>query len=106
MHPTAILLIIGAVVAPLCALAWHPSTLRFHEPQQPPLPRVRLTCREIGFDAVLTHPDAAAWAASEAAILRHDPLCRGIVLLGLSAPQDEVLAGIVAAARKLMARAA
>ncbi|WP_411341584.1 5-dehydro-2-deoxygluconokinase [Sphingopyxis sp. J-6] len=42
--------------------------------------------------------DAAAWAASEAAILRHDPLCRGIVLLGLSAPQDEVLAGIVAAA--------
>src|SRR5690606_30566282 len=42
--------------------------------------------------------DAAAWEASEAAILRHDPLCRGIVLLGLSAPQDEVLAGIVAAA--------
>jgi 5-dehydro-2-deoxygluconokinase len=42
--------------------------------------------------------DPAAWAASEAAILRHDPLCRGIVLLGLSAPQDEVLAGIVAAA--------
>ena len=42
--------------------------------------------------------DPAAWAASEAAILRHDPLCRGIVLLGLSASQDEVLAGIVAAA--------
>jgi len=42
--------------------------------------------------------DAAAWAASEEAIRRHDPLCRGIVLLGLSAPQDELLAGIVAAA--------
>lgn len=42
--------------------------------------------------------DTASWAASEAAILRHDPLCRGIVLLGLSAPQDEVLAGIAAAA--------
>lgn len=42
--------------------------------------------------------DPAAWAASEAAILRHDPRCRGIVLLGLSAPQDEVLAGIAAAA--------
>lgn len=42
--------------------------------------------------------DVAAWEASEAAILRHDPLCRGIVLLGLSAPQEEVLAGIVAAA--------
>ena len=42
--------------------------------------------------------DPAAWAATEAAILRHDPLCRGIVLLGLSAPQDEILAGIAAAA--------
>jgi 5-dehydro-2-deoxygluconokinase len=42
--------------------------------------------------------DPAAWAASEAAILRHDPRCRGIVLLGLSAPQDELLAGIAAAA--------
>lgn len=42
--------------------------------------------------------DPAAWAASEGAILRHDPRCRGIVLLGLSAPQDEVLAGIAAAA--------
>ena len=71
MHPTAILLILGAVVAPLCALAWHPSTLRIHEPQQPPLPRVRLTCREIGFDAVLTHPDAADWAADE--IAKRDP---------------------------------
>jgi len=42
--------------------------------------------------------DPTAWAATEAAILRHDPLCRGIVLLGLSAPQDEILAGISAAA--------
>jgi len=43
--------------------------------------------------------DAATWHAIERAILRHDPLCRGIVLLGLSAPQDELLAGIAAAAR-------
>lgn len=42
--------------------------------------------------------DPAAWAATEAAILRHDPRCRGIVLLGLSAPQEEILAGIAAAA--------
>ena len=42
--------------------------------------------------------DPAAWAATEAAILRHDPLCRGIVLLGLSAPKEEILAGIAAAA--------
>lgn len=43
--------------------------------------------------------DAATWDAIEAAILRHDPLCRGIVLLGLSAPQEELLAGIATAAR-------
>jgi len=42
--------------------------------------------------------DTTAWRATEAAILRHDPLCRGIVLLGLSAPQEEILAGIAAAA--------
>jgi len=42
--------------------------------------------------------DAATWATIEAAILRHDPLCRGIVLLGLSAPVHELLAGIAAAA--------
>jgi len=42
--------------------------------------------------------DGATWSAIEAAILRHDPLCRGIVLLGLSAPQEELLAGITTAA--------
>jgi 5-dehydro-2-deoxygluconokinase len=42
--------------------------------------------------------DPAAWAAIEAAILRHDPLCRGIVLLGLSAPREELLSAIAAAA--------
>ncbi|WP_326525146.1 bifunctional 5-dehydro-2-deoxygluconokinase/5-dehydro-2-deoxyphosphogluconate aldolase [Sphingomonas sp.] len=42
--------------------------------------------------------DAAAWAATEAAILRRDPHCRGIVLLGLSAPIEALLAGIAAAA--------
>lgn len=43
--------------------------------------------------------DDATWRNIEAAILRHDPLCRGIVLLGLSAPQEELLAGISTAAR-------
>ncbi len=42
--------------------------------------------------------DTAAWQKIEAAILRHDPLCRGIVLLGLSAPREEIIAGIAAAA--------
>jgi 5-dehydro-2-deoxygluconokinase len=34
----------------------------------------------------------------EQAVLHHDPRCRGIVLLGLSAARDELLAGIGAAA--------
>jgi 5-dehydro-2-deoxygluconokinase len=42
--------------------------------------------------------DDTTWKAIEAAILRHDALCRGIVLLGLSAPQEELLAGIRIAA--------
>lgn len=31
MNPSAVLLIIGAVIGPLCALAWHPSTTRLHD---------------------------------------------------------------------------
>lgn len=42
--------------------------------------------------------DPATWAAIEATILKHDPLCHGIVLLGLSAPCEEILAGMEAAA--------
>lgn len=42
--------------------------------------------------------DPAAWTAIQATIERHDPHCRGILLLGLSAPQDELLAGIATAA--------
>jgi 5-dehydro-2-deoxygluconokinase len=33
---------------------------------------------------------AAAWKKIEAAIARHDPWCRGVVLLGLEAPQAEL----------------
>jgi len=42
--------------------------------------------------------DPAAWQATQMAILRHDPLCRGIMLLGLSAPVETLLKGIAAAA--------
>ncbi|OQM77230.1 bifunctional 5-dehydro-2-deoxygluconokinase/5-dehydro-2-deoxyphosphogluconate aldolase [Manganibacter manganicus] len=31
-----------------------------------------------------------AWKAIEAIIVKHDPWCRGVVLLGLEAPQDEL----------------
>jgi 5-dehydro-2-deoxygluconokinase len=36
--------------------------------------------------------DPAAWREIEAAVNENDPLCRGVVLLGLSAPEAELLA--------------
>ncbi|CAM5294208.1 5-dehydro-2-deoxygluconokinase [Aquamicrobium terrae] len=42
---------------------------------------------------------AAAWADIEATIRRHDPWCRGVVLLGLEAPQDELEAAFAATAQ-------
>lgn len=36
--------------------------------------------------------DAVAWRETEIAITENDPLCRGVVLLGLSAPEAELLA--------------
>lgn len=42
--------------------------------------------------------DGGAWRNIEAVILKNDPLCRGIVLLGLSAPPEELLASFRAAA--------
>ncbi|WP_198411764.1 bifunctional 5-dehydro-2-deoxygluconokinase/5-dehydro-2-deoxyphosphogluconate aldolase [Microvirga flavescens] len=42
--------------------------------------------------------DTAAWNAIGAVITTNDPLCRGIVLLGLEAPEDELEAAFAAAA--------
>jgi 5-dehydro-2-deoxygluconokinase len=42
--------------------------------------------------------DHAAWANVERTILTNDPHCRGVLLLGLSAPQDELIASFAAAA--------
>jgi 5-dehydro-2-deoxygluconokinase len=42
--------------------------------------------------------DRAAWANIERTITTNDPLCRGVVLLGLSTPQDELIASFSAAA--------
>ncbi|WIY54009.1 5-dehydro-2-deoxygluconokinase [Devosia sp. YIM 151766] len=39
----------------------------------------------------------AAWARTDAVIEARDPLCRGVVLLGLDAPQAELEAGFAAA---------
>jgi 5-dehydro-2-deoxygluconokinase len=41
---------------------------------------------------------AAAWANIESAIARGDPFCRGVVLLGLAAPQGELVDSFAAAA--------
>ncbi len=42
-------------------------------------------------------PNAAAWAATDAVIEARDPFCRGVVLLGLDARQEELEAGFAAA---------
>ncbi len=44
--------------------------------------------------------DAAAWRATAEVIGRRDPLCRGIVLLGLEAPEAELEAAFSVAARE------
>ncbi|UZF90244.1 bifunctional 5-dehydro-2-deoxygluconokinase/5-dehydro-2-deoxyphosphogluconate aldolase [Bosea sp. NBC_00550] len=40
----------------------------------------------------------AAWAAIEQTIAKHDPWCRGVLLLGLDAPVEELEAGFAATA--------
>lgn len=42
---------------------------------------------------------ASAWQRIEATILEHDPWCRGVVLLGLEAPQQELEAAFAATAK-------
>ncbi|WP_332677011.1 bifunctional 5-dehydro-2-deoxygluconokinase/5-dehydro-2-deoxyphosphogluconate aldolase [Brevundimonas sp.] len=42
--------------------------------------------------------DAAAWANVDRVIPENDPRCRGVLLLGLSAPEDELIASFAAAA--------
>ncbi|BCG91675.1 bifunctional 5-dehydro-2-deoxygluconokinase/5-dehydro-2-deoxyphosphogluconate aldolase [Mesorhizobium sp. 131-2-1] len=41
---------------------------------------------------------ASAWAKIEAVIVKNDPWCRGVVLLGLEAPQDELEVAFAATA--------
>jgi 5-dehydro-2-deoxygluconokinase len=44
--------------------------------------------------------DAAAWSATAEVIRSNDPYCRGIVLLGLEAPEEELEAAFAIAARE------
>jgi len=41
---------------------------------------------------------SAAWQAISAVVERHDPFCRGILLLGLDAPQEQLVEAITAGA--------
>lgn len=43
-------------------------------------------------------PDREAWGNISAVIEQNDPYCRGVLLLGLEAPQDELAAGFAAVA--------
>lgn len=44
-----------------------------------------------------SQPDARAWEAVDQVIETRDPFCRGVVLLGLEAPQDELAQGFAVA---------
>lgn len=48
--------------------------------------------------------EAAAWTAVETVIHKHDPFCRGILLLGLAATQDALLSSFAAAATSPMVK--
>ncbi|MBN9011169.1 MAG: DUF2090 domain-containing protein, partial [Rhizobiales bacterium] len=48
-------------------------------------------------------PSTAAWAHVERVIAAHDPFCRGVVLLGLEAPEAELEAAFAATAEKWLA---
>ena len=45
-------------------------------------------------------PSEAAWQAIQEVIARRDPHCRGVVLLGLEAPEEELMAAFTLAARQ------
>ncbi|MBE1159389.1 bifunctional 5-dehydro-2-deoxygluconokinase/5-dehydro-2-deoxyphosphogluconate aldolase [Dyella acidiphila] len=47
---------------------------------------------------------AGEWTAVDALIAERDPYCRGVVLLGLNAPFDELAAGFAAASRSASCR--
>ncbi|MBZ9646306.1 5-dehydro-2-deoxygluconokinase [Sphingobium sp. 3R8] len=48
--------------------------------------------------------EPAAWTAVEAVIRKHDPHCRGILLLGLAATQDALITSFAAAANSSMVK--
>ena len=49
-------------------------------------------------------PDAAGWQALSEVIRRHDRYCRGVLLLGLEASEDQLAQGFQAAAQQPLCR--
>jgi 5-dehydro-2-deoxygluconokinase len=80
--------VIPSQVAPVTAETAAEITGRFYGPG---------VCPDWWKHEPMTSP--AAWSNACAAIHRHDPYCRGIIVLGLDAPTDALAASFSAAAR-------
>ena len=52
----------------------------------------------------LPPPDAAGWQALAEVITRHDPHCRGVLLLGMEASEAQLQRGFIAAAGQSLCR--
>jgi 5-dehydro-2-deoxygluconokinase len=52
----------------------------------------------------LPPPDASGWRHLAALVARHDPHCRGVLLLGLEASEDELSAGFAESAGQALCR--
>ena len=90
-----------------CHATGHELLLELIPPRDLPggadtLPRALATVYAAGIHPdwwkLVPPPDAQAWAALSDVIRRHDPHCRGVLLLGLEASEDALATGFRAAA--------
>ena len=67
--------------------------------QNPPLAEIYAAGIKPDWWKLASPQDDKAWAAIEQVIQREDPYCRGVLLLGMEASEDELERGFAAAAR-------
>jgi 5-dehydro-2-deoxygluconokinase len=67
--------------------------------QNPPLAEIYAAGIKPDWWKLASSQDDKAWAAIEQVIQREDPYCRGVLLLGMEASEDELERGFAAAAR-------
>jgi 5-dehydro-2-deoxygluconokinase len=67
--------------------------------QNPPLAEIYAAGIKPDWWKLASPQDDEAWAAIEQVIQREDPYCRGVLLLGMEASEDELERGFAAAAR-------